>query len=205
MNATSGTIPDPLIGSITRLLRETQQGDCQARNQLLERVYSEMHQLADERLRPVNDELLQPTALAHAACERLLVRDCWTATDRAELFRIIGCAVRDTFVEHVRRVCAEKRGGKHRRVQLLDQAGEGISMPDLLDLDDALQALGQVDPPGAEIVQLRFYSGCTLREAAEVMGCSLAIARGHWDFARAWLHRRLAGGEAGHSDVKIPD
>lgn len=184
------------LGSITSLLRQTREGDHSARSELLGRIYDELRRMAERRLGRAAGELLQPTALANAACERLLLRETWPAADRSELFRIVGSAVRDAFVEHLRREGAVKRGGRHRRVEFNDQADERMSPVDLIDLNDALASLSGIDPDGAEVVKLRFFAGCTLQEVAETMGCSLAVTRGHWDFARAWLHERLADGAA---------
>ena len=107
--------------------------------------------------------------------------------------------MRRILIENARRKTRQKRGGGLRRVHLdpaqlsYSSAGE-----DVLDLNDALDALVAEDPQAAQFVKLRYFAGLTIEEAAEMVGLSRSAACEHWAYARAWLHRRLRAA-GGHS------
>lgn len=188
------------MNDATHILSAIEHGDPKAAAQLLPLVYDELRKLAAQRLaqdRP--GQTLQATALVHEAYLRLLGGDPgrpWK--DRAHFFGAAAEAMRRILVEAARRRGSQKRGGGLDRRDL-DQAGPVAPEPDaeLLALDEALGRLAALDPPKAQLVQLRYFAGLTLPQAAEVMGISPSTASRHWNFARAWLRDAVAGGEAG--------
>lgn len=183
---------------ITVLLRRAREGDTGAREAVFTRIYDELRAMAAGHVAAGRrDSLLQPTALVNAACQRLLERQALDAQDRAHLFFILGRAMHDVFVEHIRRENAGKRGGKHAHVTLVELAADDATTAqvDLEEVRVAIEDLRKISRESAEVIMLRFFAGATLQEAADAMGCSFAVARRHWDYAKAWLHDRLSRGD----------
>lgn len=186
-----------LTGTITDLLEQAKSGKQGAIDALFQRVYPELRSLAG-RLISGKAYLNDPSAtvLLNQACERLLERECLSATDRRHFFFLFGRVLNDVLVDQARHDLAIKRGRGHRRVQITDFTGpDRTDAIDALDLSDALRALRAHDPESAEIVHLRFFCGQTLAEAAQTMQCTLAIARQHWAYAKVWLIERLRQSE----------
>jgi RNA polymerase sigma factor (TIGR02999 family) len=133
---------------------------------------------------------LQATALVHEAYMRLVGDDArWDG--RGHFFGAAAEAMRRILIEHARAKSAQKRGGQHERVPLLDV--DPIVLPsenvdDLLALDEALNQLAEQDPAKAQLVKLIYFAGLNLDEAAAAQGISRTTAHRHWLFARAWLH-----------------
>jgi RNA polymerase sigma factor (TIGR02999 family) len=138
---------------------------------------------------------LQPTALVHEAYLRLGARlgDAWRNAHGEAAFRSYAAhAMRQILVSHARKHTSEKRGRGWMRVEMVDAAVEAPDALELLALHDALEALAALDPRKARVVELRFFGGLTLEEAAEVLNVARSTADADWSFARAWLARRLA-------------
>lgn len=166
-------------------------------------LYGELRRLSVAYLRNERSgHTLQATALVNEAFLSLSSRkQPWN--DRAHLFRAAAQAMRHILINHERDRRAQRRGGGALRLSLTCAADEVASLGgpddgiDLIDLDGALAALEAEDPIKARLVELRFFAGCTMPQAAEALGVSLATAERHWRFARAWLHARLSeGGQA---------
>ncbi len=189
--------------ALTRILNQANSGDPAAAAALLPLVYEELRKLADARLaceRP--GQTLQATALVHEAYLRLLgpegISDAkWNG--RAHFFGAAAEAMRRILIDRARAKRADKRGGGTRRATSLSLDAIPLSLDDvpaeLLDLDEAMTALGVEDPNKAELVRLRFYAGLTLAQAGRVLGLSPATADRHWAYARAWLFSRLSESE----------
>ncbi len=112
---------------------------------------------------------------------------------RQHFFCAAAQAMKQILVDNAKRKQAEKHGGDRRRKQLVDLASpETMSPSDLLDLDEALKRLAHAYPRHAKLVELLFFAGVTQEQAADCLGISVATARRHWDFARAWLFGKLA-------------
>lgn len=164
--------------------------------ELLPALYLELRRLAASltaRLPP--GQTLQPTALVHEAYLRL-VRDHdpgWEG--RRHFFAAAARAMRELLIEQARRKGSLKHGGKAQRLELTEDLA-WIEPPtaDLIALDDAIQQLQVEDAHLAEIVQLRYYIGLSVEEAASVVGVSVSTLKRDWRFARAWLARRLGEG-----------
>jgi RNA polymerase sigma factor (TIGR02999 family) len=184
------------VTEITRILSAIEQGDPHAARQLLPLIYDELRSLAAHRLaHEAPGQTLQPTALVHEAYLRLVgpaEERRWN--DRRHFFAAAAEAMRHILVDRARRKRRAKHGGGRRRVAL----EEAVPAPpeaaeDLLALDEALTRLAVEDPDAAAVVQLRYFAGLSMDEAAECLGQSRATAYRDWTFARAWLLKELAG------------
>ena len=186
-------------GEITRLLLEWRTGDAAALDALIPLVYDELRGLAAVHLaREQGQRTLQPTALVHEAWVRLVGSDPGHLESRTHFFATAAAAMRRILVEQARRRRAEKRGGGDERLTLeLDGMPTPAPSPDVLDVHRALDDLARVAKRQARVVELRFFGGLTVPEAAEVLGVSLATAERDWTAARHWLRRRLESLAAG--------
>jgi RNA polymerase sigma factor (TIGR02999 family) len=142
-------------------------------------------------------ETVQATALVHEAYLRLVDHaQARPWNSRGHFFAAAAQAMRRILIDTARRKRRVKHGGGHKRVDL-DEACASAPAPDddLLALDEALTRLAASAPVKAELVQLRFFAGLAMPEAAQVLGISLATAERYWTFARAWLYDQLTPGE----------
>lgn len=186
------------MSEVTQILVRIQAGDREATRALLPLVYAELRQLAQSRLaQEAPGQTLQATALVHEAYLRLAGPDPdapgWD--HRGHFFAAAAEAMRRILIESARRRQSLKRGGGLVR-QELDERVLAAPVPDdnLLALDEALVRLASVDPPAAQLVQLRFFGGLSLPQAAPVLGISLRSAERLWSYARAWLFDALQSG-----------
>jgi RNA polymerase sigma factor (TIGR02999 family) len=184
------------MADVTQILAAIEQGDPHAPEQLLPLVYDELRQLAAKRLAHEQPgQTLQPTALVHEAYLRLLggtpTQD-WH--NHRHFFAAAALAMRRILVDRARRKQADKRGGRRRRVELND-ADAAYTPPDadLLDIDEALTRLAGEDSQAAQLIQLRYFGGLSLENAAEVVGLSRSSAYEHWAYARVRLRCLLQG------------
>jgi RNA polymerase sigma-70 factor (ECF subfamily) len=178
---------------VTRLLKAWSGGDSKALDELFPIVYTEVRKLARSYLRRERpDHTLQPTALVNEAYMRLVDQRHVDWQNRAHFFGIAAQVMRRVLVDHARMRQADKRGSGDRPV-VLDEALALVAerTPDVVALDDALRALAELDPRQAQIVELRFFGGLSIEEAAEVIGLSPATVKREWSAARAWLRREL--------------
>lgn len=187
--------------AVTRLLADLRAGRSGAVEEVLPLVYDELRAIAARHLRRERPgHTLQPTALVHDAFLKLVDQTRVEWQDRAHFFAIASQAMRRILVDHARARAAAKRGAGAARVStddtvvLADQPP--LSPEDLLSLDEALSALAAIDAGQARIVELRYFGGLTIEEAAEAMNISPATLKREWRLARAWLHRRLTGSPA---------
>ena len=180
--------------SVTRLLARWREGDADARDALVDRVYGELRRVAGRRLRGERaDHSLSPTALIHETFIRLADRPVVDWQDRAHFFAVASNLMRRILVDHARARRAEKRGGGRRRVTLsvAEAMAEGESDLDLMALDEALDRLSALDPRQGRIVELRFFAGLSIEETAEVLQVSSGTVKREWRVARAWLYHAL--------------
>jgi RNA polymerase sigma factor (TIGR02999 family) len=182
-------------GAITQLLRRWTDGDKAAADELMPLVYDELRRTAHAYLnRERQDHTLQATALVHEAYLRLIDPEGMSFQGRAQFFGLAAKMMRNILVDRARERAALKRGGDQYRLSL-SEADRFMGSPDvdLLGLDDALKQLAELNPRHGQIVELRFFAGLTIEEAADVLGVSHATVEREWRFARAWLHRKLSG------------
>jgi RNA polymerase sigma factor (sigma-70 family) len=215
------------MSDVTRILNAMEAGDPQAASQLLPLVYEELRKLAASRMAAETPgHTLNATALVHEAYLRLVPGPPAKASpgplaspgamaspgrksgephfdSRGHFFAAAAQAMRRILVENARRKRGPKQGGAWKR---LDADLNAISLPqpsvDLLALDEALAKLAQEAPQRAELVQLRYFGGMTMPEAARVLGISLATAERYWTYARTWLYAEL-GESAGPDNQKM--
>lgn len=164
---------------------------------VLPHVYDELRSLADCLLQGERDDhTLQATALVHEAYMRMAGSDGREWKDRNHFFRLAAKIMRHILVDHARARAAEKRGGGAPARLLTDTAllTDG-QYGEILEIDDALAQLFTLSPQKAQIVEMRFYGGCTIEETAEALGISTATVERDWRFARAWLKSKLSGNE----------
>jgi RNA polymerase sigma factor (TIGR02999 family) len=182
------------MSEVTRILSAIEQGDPHAADQLLPLVYDEMRRLAAQRMAlEAPGQTLQATALVHEAYLRLVDSDKaahWNS--RAHFFGAAAEAMRRILVDQARRKQAAKRGGQGRRVPL-DAADIGFDSPaaELLDIDLALVRLAAEDPQASRLIELRYFAGLSIEDAAEVVGISRSTAYEHWSYARVRLKTLL--------------
>ena len=185
--------------AITEALHAWRRGDAGAEDELMRLVYPDLHRRAARALGGERrDHTLQPTALVHEAYLRLVDQRRVDWHDRIHFFAIAARLMRRVLLDHARKRGSAKRGGGVPKISL-ETAGEVAAGPpaELGELDEALAALAAFDPQGAAIVELRYFGGMTVEEAAQALGVSTATLVRQWRTARAWLHARLAGGAVG--------
>ncbi len=187
-----------MTGDVERILHAIRRGEPRATDELLPLVYGELRALAERRLaREKPGATLQATALVHEAWLRLAGdgdRSGPTWDGIGHFWAAAAESIRRILVEAARARSAAKRGGGSRAVTLGDVAEVGGTDHDaVLDLDDALAAFAAEEPRKARLVELRYFAGLSLAEAAATLGISAATADRDWAYARAWLHDRLRG------------
>ncbi len=182
------------MSDLTGILSAIEHGDSNAAGRLLPLVYDELRSLAAQRLaHEAPGQTLQATALVHEAYLRLVQKDEARRWDsRGHFFAAAAEAMRRILVDNYRRKNRLKRGETAQRVD--DQiAFDNIALPvhDLVAIDDALEALEQVDSTAARIVKLKYFAGLSISEIADVLGIAPRTVDRHWSYARAWLHQEL--------------
>jgi RNA polymerase sigma factor (TIGR02999 family) len=185
----------------TRLLRAWANGDQGALEQLTPRVYGELRRIAGHFMRNERPErTIQATALVHEAFLKLIDIDNVDWQHRAHFFAISAQIMRRILLDQARRRVAEKRGGEDPRANLDDirDLGSGRAR-ELIALDDGLNALAAIDPRKARVIELRFFSGLSVEETAEVLKVSAVTVLRDWRLARAWLMAEM--GDALHPDA----
>jgi len=178
---------------ITQLLERWNNGEENARDELVPLVYDELHRLAVGYLRRERREhTLQPTALVNELFLKISEQHSMRWQNRAQFFGVAAQLMRRVLVDYARAHIADKRGGDRFCVSLRNIAAFGAEPDaDLLALHDALDELAKVDATQARVVELRFFGGLTINETVEVMGISHATVEREWKMAKAFLKREL--------------
>lgn len=198
--------PRPAAGedthAVTGLLLAWGAGDREALDALLPILYADLRRQAQRALqREQAGHTLQATALVHEAFLRLVDHRGAQWESRTQFLAVAAKAMRRVLVDHARTRLAAKRGGGARQVTLSDvdaASGEGAAFDapggvDVLALDEALQRLAEMDPDKARLVELRYFAGMSIPEAAAALGVSQATVGRQWAVARLWLRRELGG------------
>ena len=184
-------------GEVTRLLQAWSKGDAGAFEQLVPLVYRELHRMARRCLAGERDHASLPaTALVNEVCLRLLGWEGVRWQSRGHFYGVSAEMMRRVLVDIARKRRARRRGGPGAIRVPLDGVDLAAETPgdDLVGLDEALQRLAAEDSRKARVVELRFFGGLSMEEAAEALGVSLRTAHNDWAFARAWLYRALTEG-----------
>jgi RNA polymerase sigma factor (TIGR02999 family) len=193
-------MPAPDSRNVTALLRAWGRGEARALDELLPLVYGELRRQAERYMRAQPPgHTLQATAVVHEAYLRLVDRESAGAEwhSRAQFFALASPARRSVLVDHARAHRTAKRGGPAAAQALtLGAAGEVAAAEpesdvDVLALDEALTRLAALDARQARVVELRYFAGLSIEEAAEVLGVSHATVERDWRTARLWLRREL--------------
>ena len=179
--------------AVTILLRRWQGGEERALNELTPLVYKELRRIAGGFLRRErSDHTLQPTALLNEAYLRLAGQNATSWKDRAHFFGVAAHLMRMILVDHARSKAAGKRGGGLKAVTLKETLSASTERPaDLVALDDALQELEKFDPRKSKVIELRYFGGLTIEEAAEVLGISTSTLVRDQRLAEAWIQRQM--------------
>ena len=182
---------------VTQLLLAWSHGDRAALDRLIPLVSTELHRLAHHYMRRERaGHTLQTTALVNEAYVRLVDASRVEWRDRAHFFAVSANLMRRILVDFARKRGYQKRGGGAVMIAL-DEDGIPSPQPgpDIVALDEALEALAAFDPRAATIVELRFFGGLTVEETAEVVGVSPRTIKREWAAAKAWLLGEMGGGE----------
>lgn len=176
---------------LTSILRRWTEGDAAAGSILFEQLYGNLRALARARLAGErSNHTLQPTALVHEAWLKLSEGSAVDWHDRVHFFAVAARAMRQILVDSGRRHNAQKRDG--RLLATVGTPGAGaIDEVDVLDLDEALARLEALQPEQARIVELRYFGGLSIEEAAAVMDVSVSTVNRSWRASRAWLYLQL--------------
>lgn len=178
---------------VTLLLSALTRGDDGAASKLMPVVYDELRRLAGSYMRRErSDHTLQATALVHEAYLKLVEQHSVDWQSRAHFFGIAAQLMRRILIDHARGHSRDKRGGEHQKVSL-DEAFVFAEQraDELIAVDDSLNRLAKIDPRQARVVELRFFGGLSVEEAAEVLGVSPKTVKRDWSVAKAWLYADL--------------
>ena len=179
---------------VTTLLLEWRGGNRAALDELMPLIYAEFRQLASRALsRERPNHTLQSTALAHELYLKLIDQKRAQWRDREHFFAMASQIIRRILVDHARRLHAQRRGGLDTRITL-DEALAPQQDRDfnLVVLDNALEALSQIDSQQARIIELRFFGGLSIEATGRILGVSPSTVNREWNLARAWLYRELS-------------
>jgi RNA polymerase sigma factor (TIGR02999 family) len=184
---------ESVTNDVTRLLGELGSGNEDAVAKLVPLLYRELRRMAGAYLSSERrDHTLQPTALVHEAYLRLVDQRNVQWQNRQHFFGVAAQVMRRILVDHARSHAAVKRGGAVPKVSLEEVAVVSEERgAELLALDEALTRLAALDPQQARIIELRFFGGLTVEEAAEVLSISPATLKRDWNMAKAWLTREV--------------
>ena len=186
--------PEHSQADVTQLLAAMQKRDQLASDRLFSLVYNELRKLAAGYMRRERaGHTLQATALVNEAYMQLVDQTRVSWQSRAHFFGVAAQLMRRILVDYARSAHAAKRGGEAAKLSLEEAIGLTDSKEVAFDeLDEALSRLATLDPTQSRIVELRFFGGLTVEEAAEVLGISASTVEREWRMAKAWLHRQLS-------------
>jgi len=178
---------------VTLLLSALTRGDDGAATKLIPVVYNELRRLAGSYMRRERvDHTLQATALVHEAYLKLVEQRSVDWQSRAHFFGVAAQLMRRILIDHARGHTRQKRGGEQRKVSLDEAFVFSEKQADeLIAVDDSLNRLAEIDPRQARVVELRFFGGLSVEEAAEVLGVSPKTVKRDWSVAKAWLYADL--------------
>ncbi|HEX9003063.1 MAG TPA: ECF-type sigma factor [Blastocatellia bacterium] len=186
-------MPDSTPSQFSILLAEARQGSGQAWDDLILLIYQDLRRIAQACLKHEQPSpSLQATALVHEAYLRLFgeVQVEWQS--QSHFLIVAARQMRRILIDRARTNNAAKRNGQKHAIPLEDALlFPSLSDPDLVALNDALHELEKIRPRASQVVELRFFAGLTLEEAAQLLGISTNTAKREWNFAKAWLYDQL--------------
>lgn len=177
---------------ITDLLKGIRRGDRDAENHLIEVVYTDLHKMARRYMAGERrNHTLQPTALVHEAYMRIFRGGPVNWQDRVHFMAVAAAQMRRVLVDHGRAFRGANRKGEFKVALDETLVANPEASCDAEVLEDLLQRLRKADPAAARVIELKFFSGLTDKEVAEVLATSHSSVRRHWIFARAWMGKHL--------------
>lgn len=180
-------------GELTQLILALEEGEREAFDRVLERVYPDLRAIAHARMRDQRaGHTLNTTGLVHEAYLKLVRYQDVSWKGRAHFFGAAARTMRRILVDHARARDAQKRKGEHVTLSQAGGVEEDMSLDQLIELDDALTRLAEERPRWARVVECRYFAGLTIEETAEVLGISHGTVSNDWRMARAWLKRILS-------------
>jgi len=186
----------PASSEVTKLLQQWSHGDAAAADRLIPIVYEQLRRMASQQLRRERDQhTLSPTALVNELYLRLVDQRRTTWQNRAQFFGVAAQLMRRILVDYARAHAAAKRGAGVMLIPLSEAELEGQEQAntDVIEIDKALERLALVDADQVRLVELRFFAGLSVDEAALVLKRSPRTIKREWRLAKAWLHRELSG------------
>lgn len=183
----------PTQSEFTRLLEEVRSGNQRAFDGLIPLVYDELRRVASACLHSGHgNNTMLTTDLVHEAFLKLSGSESFTPQSRLHFFNVAASAMRQILVDHARGRNAEKRGGLFTKVTLDESLViDEQSLTDIESLDEVLREFERVDARAGRIVELRFFTGLTIEEIAELLNISSRTVKRDWEYAKAWLHRAI--------------
>ena len=190
---------------VTRLLADWRGGDHSALDKLMLLIYDELRVLARRYMkRERSNHTLQTTALVNEAYLRLLGQQQADWQNRAHFFAVAARVMRHLLVDHARSRRYARRGGSALRITLDETvAASPEESVDLLALNEALGRLNTMDERMCRIVELRYFSGLSVEETAEVLGVSAITIKREWLKAKAWLYRELSSADIHSAEPRL--
>jgi len=187
---------EPAKGEITLLLSKWKAGDKTAFEDLMPLVYPHLREVAAAYIRRErNPDVLQATALVHELYLRLLNQRKAAWDDRQHFYTFAAKVMRMILIDHARQTQSQMRGGGLDRVPLSDDlVWVSVGSPELLDLNHALDELGALDAYKVQLVELRYFLGCTAEETADLLQVSKSTVDRDLKFTKSWLYRRVHPG-----------
>jgi RNA polymerase sigma factor (TIGR02999 family) len=186
------------MSSVTEILHQIERGEAGAAENLLPLVYAELRRLAERNLSQERSAGHDATSLVHEAYMRLAGTEKQNWNSRGHFYAAAAEAMRRILIDDARRRRRPKHGGDRARVELdsavapqTDRTAEPGHYEDVLAIDEALTKFAALEPAKAQLVKMRYFGGLSLEEAASALGISLATAKRHWAYARAWLFKAL--------------
>jgi RNA polymerase sigma-70 factor, ECF subfamily len=191
----------PVSPDVTSLLKRLAEGNQDAAGELIPVIYQELHRLAAGHLRHERPHhTLQPTALVHEAYMKLVAQRNANWQSRAHFFAVASNLMRHILVDYARRQLRAKRGGRQAKLSLDEVV---LLSPErsgqMLALDECLSRLEKLDARQSRIVELRYFGGLTVDEAAAVLGVSPTTVRREWMSAKAYLYGELKQDHGTHA------
>jgi len=192
---------EPVSPDVTLLLKKLANGNQEASTELIPVIYQELHRLAVGHLRRERpDHTLQPTALVHEAYIKLVAQRNADWQSRVHFFAVASKLMRRILIDYARRHLRVKRGGRQAKLSLDEVLLVSPDRPDkVLALDESLTRLEKLDARQGRIVELRYFGGLTVEEAAEILGVSPTTVRREWTSAKAWLYGELKERHGDHA------
>lgn len=178
--------------TITNLLKQAGNGEKEAYQDLMPKVYNELQVMANRHLSLENHHTYSKTDLVHEAYIKLCDYDQTDWKSRNHFFAVASKCMRQILIDYARKKLADKRGGKHKDVTYIDSLfHEKDEASNLIELDEALKKMAKFDPRLADLVEYRYFGEMSIESTADVMNISESTVSRDWQKARGWLYKEL--------------